>query len=298
VLRWLGLCHQGAILKISNSGGFTLAEILISAGLGAAIMVIVMTLFYMDTRSYVAMVTRVDSEETLFRVESILKRMARQGLNVRRFNEAATVLAQPEGWIRPVNDLLNVPPTAAAAVGTVFQWGLFKREDSYGASSKIKTTSLFYIPPSNAGSMEYEGVLIVDPDALGTSVINPNYNNSSFVAGSLSNFEVKESGVVYGNVNVVPPALAFQRVLSVDVTVTVRDFTTQSIASTRCWRDRPSCLTNPNNLNPDMGHDKTRTFTILFRDNDFGPNPATNNEARSLESIYFFRDYGRGNYSW
>ena len=292
------------MIRRNRSSGFTLTELLIASALGTLVVLLAMTILYSNTQSYVGMSSRMDSEQTLLRAESVLKRVARQGLLVRRYNEppGGTFANQPEGWIRPFNLATATP--ASLSAGNVFQWGMFQREagviaSGAGSASTIKPTGLFYIPPTTTGGIEREGVLFIDMDTTGTGAatdtVGPSYGANNIYVGKLSNLVVDGASFVEGQVNGQPAGT--NRILSIDVEVTVRDFSIQTPAINRCYRDLASCKAA--NSKTDIGHDKKTVFTIMFRDNDFGPNPASPTvEVRSLESIYFFQDYGRGNYAW
>lgn len=256
-----------------NRRGFTLVEMVVYAGLIGIVILAIGSAMVLNVQSYFGSVSHIDTEESLTRVEALLRRVIRQGLRVQLLAGAPPAAPATDGWIRAFN-------------GSAFanlNWGLFYREASRGdiapAVSQPQLTGLFWIAPSVVGTVEYPGAILVDLDTNQDAQVNYHYGDA--YVSNLVNV------VVQPTPNSVTQAFnGTQRLLSLEIQFTVRYFPVNRLASKRCYR--------PAGCSGDMaGRDEVRTISILLRDNEFDRSPlsGTFNE-RGLGPIYFFQDTG------
>ncbi|MBX3032760.1 MAG: prepilin-type N-terminal cleavage/methylation domain-containing protein [Bdellovibrionaceae bacterium] len=251
-----------------NSRGFSFVEMLIYVAMSLVTMLAAYLILMNNTQNYVGTIERVDMEQELLRVESQLKRLIQQGLNVRSGTSASP---GPEGWIATYNSV---------GTTTLATWGVFQRESQNrrvgSVDSRIRNTGLFFMPPTVSGGVEKEGVLFIDQDADADGRVQASYGNS--YTGNMVSLRVYNPRVT----GTIP---SVQRLLSIDVELRVRYFPANHPKATRCFR--------PTGCSADSrGREESRSFTVLLRNNDLGPNPF-NPALRetALGKIYFFPDF-------
>jgi type II secretory pathway pseudopilin PulG len=257
-----------------SESGYTIVELLVAAGLGSVAILAASVVMTQNITQFMGATNRLEAEEQFYQLEAAVKRVLHQAVLVR-----AHSATNNEGWIRPFAD-----PATIESNGVV-HWGLFQREVQTkldgAVDSTLRNTGLFFIRPQASGGIEYPGVLIIDTAASATGTVVPNYNDTfgtSLVTMSVPSDAARFVRTTGGD--------SVERLASIDVDITIRYFPTSFPKDKRCFRPT-GCASDS------KGHDIRRVFTVLLRNNSFGPSHVAPSPhvQRSHRDIYFFQLY-------
>lgn len=280
LLVWVAATAWSSLRKgaVSNSRGFSLAEVLAYALLLGVTLLAAFTILSSNVQISTAFNDRTQSEEELLRVEGALKSAIGQALRVVHSTGGG---GGGNGWIRSFD--------STTMAGNMINWGVFQREAASlrrpgppVQDSDIRNTGLFFIRPQLTGGTETAGVLLIDPDADRNGLVQPNYSTNIFF-GNLVSLTVGNPRSTSTGLGGIPP-----RLMSIDITVTMRYFDLNRFRNERCFRPT-GCPAGKG------GRDERRVFTVLLRNNTYGTHPTfTSLEEGTFGNLYFFQMMRRG----